>query len=714
MRVDPRARGSPRTVIEEVRPWYLRYGIAVVAVSIAIGLTLSFDEYLTRTIFILVFLAVGITAWYGGLGPGLAVVVLGTLAIQYFIIPPAGSFKPLDPRDIVPVVIFILVAVLLGALSESLRQARSRAQEREAEALALTHQLQDQAMELEQQVEETQMLNQELEEQTSTAERLTSELEGVNRRLISRGEESARARDRLELILSSIGDGFITFDGEFRYSYLNAEAKRLTRLSGVEPDEILGKHPLEIFPPERVAPLLNALERVKTTGRPMRYESLPAYLGRWIEVRAHAMRDGFAVYLHDIHEEKVAAERTAALQRVTAALSSALTPPEVAEIILVQGMSALGATGGSVALLTPDNMHMELVAVTGFDDATAASWRRFSVDAPHPVNEIVKRREPVVFESLDAWHERYPEVVPTLAKAGYSSYCGVPLEVEQRVLGAVDYHFQDCRTVSDEDLAFLRAVAGQGAQAFERSRLFDAERRARALAEAANTAKMEFLTMMSHELRTPLNAIAGYSELIALGVHGPVTEQQREDLQRIQRSQKHLLGLINDILNFAKIETGHVHFDVTDVPVNIALQSVESLVLPQLRAKRLAYRFEPAREELHVRADREKMLQVVLNLLSNAMKFTPAGGRIDLETEAHDGAIAIRVKDTGIGIPDDKLEMIFDPFVQVSGSYTRTVEGTGLGLAISRDLARAMGGDLVAESRVGQGSIFTFTLPRRA
>jgi PAS domain S-box-containing protein len=526
-------------------------------------------------------------------------------------------------------------------------------------------------------------------------------------------QESERARQHLESILASIGDGFITLDSELRFTYLNPEARRLLRLAGRDPEAVIGKHPFELFPAERMAPLLGAVERVRGTGKPVRYETLLQPLGRWAEVRVHAMRDGIALYIRDVHEEKVASERTAALQRLTQALSSALTPLEVSEIVLRQGMAALGATAGGVVLITPDGSEMEVVKVIGFDEDVVRPFARFPVERPYPVNDIVRQRRMVSMESLDDWRARYPVVAPVIETGGCEAYFGAPLEIEERVLGAIGYSFLERRTFSEEDEAFLRALAGQTAQALERSRLFEAERLARAQAEAANTAKMQFLTMMSHELRTPLNAIAGYSELLALGVHGPITEQQRDDLQRIQRSQKHLLGLINDILNFAKVESGHVHFDLAVVPVNAALHAVEQLVSPQLRAKGLEYRFEPPPEELLVHADREKMLQVVLNLLSNAMKFTPTGGRIRLDAEGRDGVVAIRVHDTGIGIPPDKLEMIFDPFVQVSGSYTRTFEGTGLGLAISRDLARAMGGDLVAESRVGEGSVFTFTLPRR-
>ncbi len=239
----------------------------------------------------------------------------------------------------------------------------------------------------------------------------------------------------------------------------------------------------------------------------------------------------------------------------------------------------------------------------------------------------------------------------------------------------------------------------------------ETERSARADAEEANRAKSEFLAAMSHELRTPLNAIGGYAELIETGVRGPVTAAQSLDLERIQRSQRHLLSLINGILDYARVDAGMMPFATEDVPMDEVLAACEALTMPQFAAAGLSFVFPRTKTLLVALADREKTQQILLNLLSNAIKFTADGGRVELTCVAEAERIVVRVTDSGRGIPADQLERVFQPFVQVDARLTRGHGGTGLGLAISRDFARGMGGDLVAISDQGKGSTFVLTLP---
>ena len=230
-------------------------------------------------------------------------------------------------------------------------------------------------------------------------------------------------------------------------------------------------------------------------------------------------------------------------------------------------------------------------------------------------------------------------------------------------------------------------------------------------AERANRVKSEFLAAMSHELRTPLNAIGGYAELLAMEVGGPVTPEQRQHIERIRRSQQHLLVIINDLLNFSRIEAGRLTYELEAVPVGDAARAVAELVAPQAQAKGLALQVEESGPGPVARADRAKTEQVLLNLLSNAVKFTGPGGAVTVACAAVGDTVAVSVRDTGIGIPPDQLEAVFEPFVQLGRTHGNHREGTGLGLAISRDLARGMGGTLAAESAVGKGSTFTLTLP---
>jgi signal transduction histidine kinase len=275
------------------------------------------------------------------------------------------------------------------------------------------------------------------------------------------------------------------------------------------------------------------------------------------------------------------------------------------------------------------------------------------------------------------------------------------------------------RPVLHESLFALQTFMGVAAATFlvmgasisERRRAENEVRLAHRRAAEANAAKAEFLAVMSHELRTPLNAISGYVDLMSLGVDGPLTEKQRTALARIQLNGRHLLALIDDVLSFVKIEAGRLKVDIETVRVLDVLGTLEALIRPELLRKELGFSCDPCDEGLTIRADPEKLRQILLNFLANAIKFTAEGGRINVGAEDRGEFVRIWVTDSGIGIPKEQLSRVFEPFFQVEQGPTRRYPGIGLGLAIARDLAHAMNGEVRLESTAGVGSTVSLLLP---
>jgi signal transduction histidine kinase len=550
-----------------------------------------------------------------------------------------------------------------------------------------------------------------------------------------------------------------------------------------------------------------------------------------------------AVTFADISIRKRIEQRSTALFELTQALAHATSREAVGAVVLDRALPAVGVTMGNLSEVDPLRQELVLIAERGHQGAAMRAFERYSLSADTPGAEAVRTGELVTMASRQEWVERFPIHVQWADDAGVEGSTIVPLRVGDRVVGIIALQVRGPRVFDADERQFLLAFADQCAQALERVRLFDAERRAReelarvfeeapvaialtrgsdhrfqianpryetlvgrtsvvgmtvaealpelreqgifelmdtvlatgkpyvgmdtlvwldrgpgrereegyftfvfqpvtlsglhtdgiaivandvtpqvlarmesdrlrTAAEAANLAKSDFLASMSHELRTPLNAIGGYADLLLLGVRGAITADQRTDLERINHSQRHLLGVINDILNFARVDAGNVDFVLRAVAIRDVMDDVQPLVMPQLGAKALSFECDPGAPGLAVHADAEKVRQIVLNLLANAIKFTDDGGKIWMTAEAQGDRVALSVHDTGIGIEPDRLAAVFEPFVQVHRTLARPMEGTGLGLTISRELARAMGGDLMVESTLGVGSTFTLTLPR--
>ena len=318
--------------------------------------------------------------------------------------------------------------------------------------------------------------------------------------------------------------------------------------------------------------------------------------------------------------------------------------------------------------------------------------------------------------------------VPTVESLGVAAYAGIPIrDAFGHALGsfcAIDFQ---PRSWTAGDIEVLSELAHSAEREIELRRAARELEAAAASAEEANVAKSRFLTNMSHEIRTPINAILGYTELLDVGVAGGLSEGQKGYVDRIMMSGRHLVGLVNEVLDLAKIEAGELVVLAESRPVRATVETALSMIAPQAASKGIETVIEDAtrRSNDQYTGDADRVRQILVNLLSNAVKFTDPGGRLVLRScvrigEGPEGAppgvapwMTIEVEDSGIGIPEGDLDRVFEPFMQVDATNTRRQGGTGLGLTISRKLARAMGGDLTLRSTPGEGSCFTLWLPMR-
>lgn len=347
----------------------------------------------------------------------------------------------------------------------------------------------------------------------------------------------------------------------------------------------------------------------------------------------------------------------------------------------------------------------------GFGEPLASARQ---LEGPTFCHYAIQSSEPLIIPDTNA--DPVYRNVPTVRTLGVAAYVGIPIVVNGHVLGAFCAIDVVPHAWTGDEVIVLKELAAVAVSEISlRSARADVDR-ARAEAEDANRSKSDFLAAMSHDLRTPLNAIAGYAQLIELGVHGPVTDQQKDAAGRIVKAQRHLLTLIDDILQFAKAESGQIPIQPRQISLPDLCGTLESFVGPQAREKAVALGFDLDRSSgsdgapLTAIADAERVLQILVNLTTNAIKFTDKDGRVTVTGRRSGTWAEVLVQDTGRGVDPAHLEKIFEPFVQVSAA-PGTRGGVGLGLATSRTLARRMRGDILVESTLGVGSTFTLRLP---
>jgi signal transduction histidine kinase len=293
---------------------------------------------------------------------------------------------------------------------------------------------------------------------------------------------------------------------------------------------------------------------------------------------------------------------------------------------------------------------------------------------------------------------------------GYRSVLQVPLLRDDTAIGVLAVANAMPGSFTDTQITLLQTFAAQAVIAIENVRLFTELQRRTAQLQVANRHKDEFLANMSHELRTPLNGIIGFSEVLLERMFGDVNEKQEEYLNDILSSGRHLLSLINDILDLSKIEAGKMELELTDFDVPIAIDNALTLMRERANRRGLVLEWSIDRRLTEIRADERKFKQVLLNLLSNAVKFTPEGGRVDVRARVSHGMAEISVTDSGVGIAPEDHAAVFEEFRQV-GKADKKAEGTGLGLALCRKFVELHGGWIRLKSELGQGATFTFTLP---
>ena len=648
------------------------YVVAFVAVALAALTGWMLRSPMERSTFILFAAPVALTAWYGGRGPAIFAAALGLLGADLVFLEHNRLLMPSAANDLVASGVYIIVALIIIHLSTLLRKARDEAEE-------ASKALQEQALELELQTAE-------LEQRAQEAQSLTEALESAHVELKGQAQSQlaeAQALARLGSWEWDIEHDKLTWSDE------------MYRLYGFEPGsiEIDYQRYRAMLHPEDVEFATDAVRHSAESGSPFSFDHRVIRADgaeRIFHARGRVVQNAErrAIRMFGTGQDVTETRRASAALQSAAEYAARQATAEAA----AQHLNRVFAQAPVViAVVTGPEHRFELVNEKGYETiGRSLLGRSVSEALPELAAQGFVKLLDNVFEKNEPYigNEVLARLDPT-TDGGYFNFVFQPLSSDSGVYAVL--------VVATDVSDLVRArIAAENAQ---REAL------------AASRAKSDFLARMSHELRTPLAAIIGYGELLVDEITGPINEEQRRQLQRIRLSANHLLAIIDEILTLARIEAGKERVELRVVEIRDLMESVASMAEPLASAKGLGFRINVETEEKTIHTDAVKLRQVLLNLLSNAVKYTDTG-EISVKTETRDGVIDFLVTDTGVGVGEDNLEKIFEPFWQVEQTTTRRAGGTGLGLAVTRHFVEMLGGSIAVESTLGNGSTFRVTIPR--
>jgi len=642
-----------------------RYGVALAVSLVALLATVLLAPFLQRSIFLLFFVAVALSAWYGGRGPALFATLIAVVSIVLL------SREPILTLDagltgVLQLAAFSAVALLIGSLSDARRRAE----------------------------------------------------------LAARSEAG-----RFVVTLRSIGDGVLVSDTAGRISFINLVAEALCGLNaagaiGRPVDEVFRlvdsetRQPLE----NPITRVLRERQMVSLSGNAMLIDSNG--VERPVADSGAPVLDddgqllGAVLVFRDVSAEKQAqqaasdaAERAAYLQAVTSALSGASTPAEVADVIVRQGAAALGADAAVVAVLDDSAGELRIIGAYGYPEDMVAQAECFALDAPNPLSDTVRTAQPVLIPSLEAAREHYPGLEQARSRLLLQAWANVPLLADGKAIGVVGFGFAVPRPFGEHERDFLSTLAQQCVQALERARLYASAQTARAEAEAALKLRDQFLSLASHELRTPLTTLIGSASMLERRLAKLDTPDERNlrTIRTIVGQAARLNRLIQALLDISRIETGQLSIEPAPLDLAVLLRRVVDDLELTLEQHPISLRL--GAEQFMVSGDEVRLEQVVYNLIQNAAKYSEAGAPIVVEALHSQGGVCVAVLDHGIGIPAAEMPQLFRRFFRASNVSKQRVHGLGIGLYVVNEIVSLHGGRVDVASTEGVGSRFSIWLP---